>query len=83
MSQTECRRGQTCLDVSAVFMQEHAVKVMQCISQHSNLLSKNIEIKYKELQFCSFFLDGCETWLLTMREEHKLWFAIQSTNAQR
>jgi len=28
-------------------------------------------LKYREIQFCLFFC-GCETWSLTVREEHRL-----------
>jgi len=39
----------------------------------SRLLSKNLQIKiYRTIILPVFFLCGCETWSLTLREERKL-----------
>jgi len=38
----------------------------------SSLLSKNLKIKIYRTQILSVVLYGCETWSLTLREEHKL-----------
>ena len=37
----------------------------------SSLQTKNLKIKIYKLKFCLFFLCGCETWSLTMREERR------------
>ena len=38
----------------------------------SSLLSKNLKIKIYRTIILSVVLYGCETWLLTMRKEHRL-----------
>src|SRR5215475_13772320 len=38
----------------------------------SSLLSKNLKIKIYRSIFLPVVLHGCETWLLKLREEHKL-----------
>ena len=38
----------------------------------SRLLSKNLNIKICRTIILPVVLYGCETWLLTLREEHKL-----------
>jgi len=38
----------------------------------SSLLSKNLKIKIYRTITLSFVLCGCETWSLTLREEHRL-----------
>jgi DNA replication protein DnaC len=38
----------------------------------SRLLSKNINIKIYKTIILSLILYGCETWSLTLREEHRL-----------
>ena len=38
----------------------------------SSLLSKNIKIKRYRTIICPVVLYGCETWSLTLREEHRL-----------
>ena len=38
----------------------------------SSLLSKNTKIKIYRAIILPFVLYGCETWLLTLREEHRL-----------
>jgi len=38
----------------------------------SSLLSKNINIKIYRTVILPFVLYGCETWLLILREEHRL-----------
>jgi hypothetical protein len=39
---------------------------------YSRLLSKNIKIRIYETIIFPVVLYGCETWSLTLREEHKL-----------
>jgi hypothetical protein len=39
---------------------------------YSRLLSKNIKIKIYETVILPVVLYGCETWSLTLREEHRL-----------
>ena len=39
----------------------------------SSLLSKNLKIKIYRTVILPVFLYGCETWSLTLREEHRLW----------
>jgi hypothetical protein len=39
----------------------------------SSLLSKIINIKIQTIVILSVVLYGCETWSLTLREEHRLW----------
>ena len=39
----------------------------------SRLLSKNLMIKIYRTIILSVVLYGCETWSLTLREEHRLW----------
>jgi len=41
--------------------------------QSSSLLSKNIKIKVYRTITLPVVLYGCETWSLTLREEHRLW----------
>jgi hypothetical protein len=36
------------------------------------LLSKNVKVKIYETLILSFVLHECETWSLTLREEHRL-----------
>jgi len=38
----------------------------------SNLLSKNLKIKIQRSVILRVALYGCETWSLTLREEHRL-----------
>jgi hypothetical protein len=38
----------------------------------SSLLSKNVKVKIYKTIILPVFLYGCETWSLTLREEHKL-----------
>jgi len=38
----------------------------------SRLLSKNLKIKIYRTIILPMVLDGCETWLLTLRGEHRL-----------
>jgi hypothetical protein len=38
----------------------------------SRLLSKNIKIRIYTTVILPVVLDGCETWSLTLREEHRL-----------
>jgi len=38
----------------------------------SSLLSKNIKIKIHRIIILSFDLYGCETWFLTLSEEHRV-----------
>jgi hypothetical protein len=38
----------------------------------SRLLSKNVKIKIHEVIILPVVLYGCETWSLTLREEHRL-----------
>jgi hypothetical protein len=38
----------------------------------SRLISKNLKIKIYKSVILVFVLNGCETWSLTLREEHKL-----------
>jgi len=42
------------------------------IQSSSNLLSKKTKTKTIRTIFLPFVLHGCETWSLTLREEHKL-----------
>jgi hypothetical protein len=39
----------------------------------SSLLSKNIKIKIHKTIIFPVIFYGCETWLLTLWEEHRLW----------
>jgi hypothetical protein len=39
----------------------------------SRLIQKNIKIKVHKTVILLAVLYGCETWSLTLREEHKLW----------
>jgi hypothetical protein len=39
----------------------------------ASLLSKNIKIKAYSTVIFPVFLFDCETWSLTLREEHRLW----------
>ena len=39
----------------------------------SSLLSKNLKIKIYRTIILPVVLFGCDTWLLTLREEHRLW----------
>jgi len=39
----------------------------------SRLLSKNLKIKVYRIIILPVVLYGCETWLLTLRDERKLW----------
>jgi len=39
----------------------------------SSLLSKNLKIKIYRTIILPVVLYGCDTWLLTLREEHRLW----------
>jgi hypothetical protein len=39
----------------------------------SGFLSKNVEIKVNKTIILPVVLYGCETWSLTLREEHRLW----------
>jgi hypothetical protein len=38
----------------------------------SRLLSRNVKVKIYKNTVLSFALYGCETWPLTLREEHRL-----------
>jgi hypothetical protein len=38
----------------------------------SSSLSKNVKIKKSKTIILPVVLDGCETWLLKLREEHRL-----------
>jgi len=38
----------------------------------SSLLSKNLKVKIHKTKILPVVLYGCETWLLTLREEHRL-----------
>jgi hypothetical protein len=38
----------------------------------SHLLSKNVKIRIYEITILHVVLYGCETWYLTLREEHRL-----------
>jgi hypothetical protein len=38
----------------------------------SRLISKNLKIKIYKTVILPVVLDGCETWSLTLREEHRL-----------
>jgi hypothetical protein len=38
----------------------------------SHLLSKNIKIRIHKITILPVILYGCETWSLTLREEHRL-----------
>ena len=42
------------------------------ICNNSMLLSKNLKIKIHRTIILSIVLYGCETWLLTLKEERKL-----------
>jgi hypothetical protein len=42
----------------------------------SRLLSKNLKIKIQETIILPVVLYGCETWSLTLREEHRLSYLI-------
>jgi hypothetical protein len=39
----------------------------------SSLLSRNIKVRIYKTIILSVVLYGCETWSLTLREEHRLW----------
>jgi hypothetical protein len=39
----------------------------------SRLISKNLKIKIYKTVILPVVLYGCETWSLTLREEHRLW----------
>jgi hypothetical protein len=39
---------------------------------YSGLTSRNVEVKIHKTIILSFLLYGCETWSLTLREEHRL-----------
>jgi hypothetical protein len=39
---------------------------------YSHLLSKNVKIKIHKTIILPMVLYGCETWSLTLREEHRL-----------
>ena len=39
----------------------------------SSLLSKNFKIKFYRTIILPVVLYGCDTWSLTLREEHRLW----------
>jgi hypothetical protein len=39
----------------------------------SHLLSKNVKVKIYKTIILPFILYGCETWSLTLTEEHRLW----------
>jgi hypothetical protein len=38
----------------------------------SHLLSKNLKIRIYKVIILSVVLNGCKTWSLTLREEHRL-----------
>jgi hypothetical protein len=40
---------------------------------YSRLLSKNVKITIYKTIILPVVLYGCETWSLTLREEHRLW----------
>jgi hypothetical protein len=48
-----------------------------CRSVHSllssHLLSRNLQVKIYKTIILPVVLHGCETWSLTLREEHRLW----------
>ena len=46
--------------------------IIQCRILSSSLLSRNLKIKVYRTIILPVVLYGCETWLLTMREEHRL-----------
>jgi hypothetical protein len=46
------------------------LSVQNLLSSH--LLSKNIKIKIQKIAILPVVLHGCETWSLTLREEHRL-----------
>jgi hypothetical protein len=46
--------------------------IIRCRILSSSLLSKNIKIKIYRAIILPLVLDGCETWSLTLREEHRL-----------
>jgi hypothetical protein len=50
------------------YMQEE----IKSTKKSSNLLSKNLKIKIYRIIILPVVLYGCETWLLTLREERKL-----------
>jgi hypothetical protein len=39
----------------------------------SGLLSRNVKVKIYKTIILPVVLYGCETWSLTLREEHRLW----------
>jgi hypothetical protein len=43
-----------------------------CYYSVQNLISKNLKIKMYKTVILLFVLYGCETWSLTLREEHRL-----------
>jgi hypothetical protein len=46
------------------------IQSRKCLSSH--LLSRNIIIKIYKTIILPVFLYGCETWSLTLKEEHRL-----------
>jgi hypothetical protein len=48
------------------------VYIVLCCFLSSGLLSKNIKIRIYKSIILPVVLRGCETWSLTIREEHKL-----------
>jgi hypothetical protein len=69
-SEKTCRHSvQNCLS-SPYLSKTCRHSVQNCLS--SRYLSKASKIKIYRNQILSFFLYGCETWSLTLREEHRL-----------
>jgi hypothetical protein len=46
--------------------------MLATIQLSSTLLSKNVQIGIYKIMILPVVLYGCETWSLTLREEHKL-----------
>jgi hypothetical protein len=42
----------------------------------SRLLSRNVNVKINKTIILPVVLYGCETWSLTLREEHRLWVFV-------
>ena len=49
----------------------------------SSLLSKNTKVKIYRTIILPVVLYGCETWLLTLRDEHRLWVFENSLRGTR
>jgi hypothetical protein len=55
---------------SFVFQRE--MEKRQVLYYVSRVLSRNVKVKIYKTIILSFVLYGCETWSLTLREEHRL-----------